>query len=429
MDGMVVVANLSIAVAGFVVCILGLIQSLRDVSLEHRTRRYLVTIFAVLIVYIVADLSYQGVEACLGPSLAFLLKPLLFLESLLSSVVMLVLTAFMLESCGEEDWSRTTAFRVAAGLWVAYVSMLLLTQFWGIIYTFSDDWSYQRGPLYPVLLVPPVLIMLCDVVALWHRRDRLLPKQFKAFAICFGAVAISMLVQMFLRVYMIMLGAAIGAFAMFVNIQDDQIERYIRKELEVTRLRTDIMLSQIQPHFLCNALGAIGRLCKTDVEAKQAIAAFSRYLRENVNALSSDAMVPFASELEHAQTYLWLEQLRFEDDLGVSYDIAVTDFLMPTLTLQPLVENAVRHGVRGTEEGVGTVQIMSAEREDCWEIVVADDGPGFDPDAPLDNTRPHVGLSNVRERLALVCDGSLHIDTAPGRGCRVTIRIPKGATQ
>ena len=106
----------------------------------------------------------------------------------------------------------------------------------------------------------------------------------------------------------------------------------------------------------------------------------------------------------------------------------MTDFLIPVLTLQPLVENAVRHGVRGNENGRGTVTISSREFSDCYKITVTDDGPGFDLDAPLDEKRGgkhHIGISNVRERLQYVNGGKLDVETAIGQGCRVTIVLPK----
>ena len=90
----------------------------------------------------------------------------------------------------------------------------------------------------------------------------------------------------------------------------------------------------------------------------------------------SDKMVSFKDELNHTKKYLEIEYLRFEDQLSVIYDIQVDGFCVPALTLQPIVENAVKHGVRQNEEG-GTVKISSRENQMYYEILVEDDGPGF----------------------------------------------------
>ncbi len=189
--------------------------------------------------------------------------------------------------------------------------------------------------------------------------------------------------------------------------------------------RIQLMLSQIKPHFLFNALGAIEELCDSDPRAaKQATVRFAQYLRGNVNSLSEEGMIPFEKELQHTRLYLELEQIRFEDALRVEYEIECADFRIPTLTLEPIVENAVRHGVRGNAKGQGTVRVSARDCGDRYEVRVSDDGPGFDPDA-LSDDGTHVGIRNVRERLRTVCGGSLDIESAAGRGTTVTIRIPK----
>lgn len=190
--------------------------------------------------------------------------------------------------------------------------------------------------------------------------------------------------------------------------------------------RMQIMLSQIKPHFLYNALGAIEALCDTDPKAaKTATVHFSKYLRSNLNAISQEGPVPFDEELSHTHMYLELEKLRFEDALQVVYDLTCTDFTVPVLTLEPLAENAVRHGVRGNPDGRGTVKISTRELPDCYEVSVQDDGPGFDPTVLPTDGRPHIGIQNVRERLQKVCGGELIIRSAPERGSIATIRLPK----
>ena len=197
-------------------------------------------------------------------------------------------------------------------------------------------------------------------------------------------------------------------------------------ERQRTELQTAITLSQIQPHFLYNALSGIAGLCGIEGanEARQAVTHFADYLRGNLDSLRSSRNIPFRKELEHIRTYLWIEKLRFEDDLVIAYDIAFDDFSLPPLTVQPLVENAVKHGVCRREEG-GTVKLSTRREGDTVLIIVEDDGVGFDPTQPPEDGRKHVGIDNVRARLDALCGGTLTIESEPGRGTRATITLPE----
>ena len=204
--------------------------------------------------------------------------------------------------------------------------------------------------------------------------------------------------------------------------------RFVRQHEQALSVgqRAQLMLSQIKPHFLYNVLNMTEELCDTSPEtAKEAIGKFAQYLRTNMDSIDRAGAIPFGQELSHTQLYVQIEQLRFEDALTVRYDIACTDFSMPALTLEPLVENAIRHGVRKNAGGRGTVVIATRETAEGFEVSVTDDGPGFDPATLPEAEKGHVGLRNVRERLAQVCDGTLKVDSAPGRGTTATILLPK----
>ena len=111
----------------------------------------------------------------------------------------------------------------------------------------------------------------------------------------------------------------------------------------------------------------------------------------------------------------------------MEYDIQADDFSIPALTLQPIVENAVRYGVMKKEYG-GTVRIVSREMPDAFVVTVADDGAGFDPFVPKADGRTHIGISNVGERLRVMCGGRLDIASTPGEGTVATISVPKEAS-
>ena len=412
--------NLIIGVAGLTICILGFVLSITDRSMDKRTHLYFITFFALLTAYVLCNLIGQLGKSVLYQTLA------LFFESAFSSLLTLLLTSFMLVQSGETNWRRSAAFRVAAGLEIVYLALLIYTQFSATIYYFDAGGLYHRGPYYPVLLAPPVCVMVLNLVVLLKRRKRFSVPERIAFAVYILVPMGCMVFQMFFfGLYVIVLGTAVAAMFMFVYIQNEQTANYIKKERENARLQTEIMLSQIQPHFLNNTLVAIGRLCSGVPEAKAALYKFTSYLQGNMDGLFQTDPIPFTTELEHTKAFLELEQLRFGEKLNVVYDLEATAFLLPTLTLQPIVENAVEHGVRENEDGAGTVTVSTREYPDRWEITVSDDGPGFDPDEMAGDGERHIGLQNVRERLRHVCGGGLRIESAPGKGCRVTIELPK----
>jgi LytS/YehU family sensor histidine kinase len=136
--------------------------------------------------------------------------------------------------------------------------------------------------------------------------------------------------------------------------------------------------------------------------------------------------IPFSEEYRHIQTYLSLEQIRFRDKLDVVYDVDVTDFRVPPLTVEPLVENAVKHGVT-KKRGGGIVTISTNRTDKAVQITIADTGVGFDPDNYMDDGKPHVGIRNVRERLENMVGGSLSISSSEnGTVAVVTIPVKEG---
>ena len=419
--------NLIIGIAGFMISVLGLLQVIISPHFEQWAKRFFIAVFSIMVAFAVFNLSEQLAATYSDLIHAKISRVTLFWESFLPSLLMLLLTVFLIRSIGQNDWQKSIVVRVVAALWLIYVGLLIYTQFTDVIYSIDDSNIYHRGPLYPLLLIPSVMIMAVDLAILCRERNKLSPKQRIAFGIYITLPLISMLIQMFFYgIYMILLGSSVAALFMFNYIWIDQSDRYYLHVEENKRLRVDIMLSQIQPHFLYNTLGAIQSLCRTDpVAAEQAVAKFSRYLRGNMDSISKEETIPFEQELEHTRLYLELEQLRYEDALQVCYDLSCTDFRVPALTVQPLVENAVQHGVRGNPDGRGCVTISSRECPDHYEVTVADDGPGFDPSRENRDGKSHIGLANVRERLLQVVVGSLHIDSTPGSGTRAIIVIPK----
>ncbi len=226
--------------------------------------------------------------------------------------------------------------------------------------------------------------------------------------------------------YVALLGGSCTMALIYVTIQVDLKHQWQLKEIELKESRMAIMLSQIQPHFLYNSLTAIEYLCIIDgsEQAATAVRDFSKYLRGNMDSITYKDLIPFEKELQHVDLYLSLEKRRFGDLIQTRYDTPALAFALPPLTLQPLVENAVRHGIAKRETG-GVITIRTEEDKSFWRIIVLDDGVGFDTAAPKSGDRAHIGIANVRSRLETLCAGQLIITSAPGLGTTATILIPK----
>ena len=194
---------------------------------------------------------------------------------------------------------------------------------------------------------------------------------------------------------------------------------------KLTESRIATMISQIQPHFIYNTLGTIEQLCMTEPKsASKLVRNFSLYLRGNFSELDNKKPITFSQEMNHVKYYTDIEQVRFPD-MTIQYDLRSVEFLLPALSVQPLVENAIKHGLMGLEEG-GIVTISAYETEDSYVVEVTDDGVGFDMNVGYDETK-HVGIKNIRGRIEAMCGGTLTIDSKIGSGTKATIRIPKEA--
>lgn len=194
---------------------------------------------------------------------------------------------------------------------------------------------------------------------------------------------------------------------------------------ELSEINMSLMLSQIKPHFLYNALNTIKYLTKKDPKAAEtAIVDFSQFLRANMDSLSQKEPVAFEVELNHIKNYVSIEMLRFEDRLNIVYDIRCNSFKLPALTIQPLVENAIKHGVNQKASG-GTVTISSFEDEKNYYVCVEDDGVGYDMESLPENDRSHIGLANITSRLKSMINADISIKSRLGYGTTVLITIPK----
>ena len=419
--------NLIFAAAGFSMSLLGLLQTLIGRFVEKRARSFFITLFSVLNVYVLSLLIRELTYDHMGSGLVLLSQFLFFAQGFLAATITIIITAFLLDQCGIRPYTKNAMFRTAVTLYIVYAALLIANLFNKKIYYINDFNAYSRGEWFPVLIIPTIFIMIINLVILYQNRGILSAWQVRAFFIYSMVPLISMVIQAFVfGVHFIAISSVIATLFALTYIMYDQAERNYKMESENDRLKMDIMLAQIQPHFLFNSLITIKNLIRKDpVKAEKGITEFTDFLRHNMDSLTVDTPILFEEELTHVKEYVALQKLRFGDDIEVEYNIGYSDFRLPTLTLQPLVENAIIHGVRKRENGQGRVVISSAKAGDHIEIVIKDNGPGFVKDEQSkDKERSHMGIRNVRERLKSVSGADLIIDSDNGSETSVTVRIP-----
>ena len=196
---------------------------------------------------------------------------------------------------------------------------------------------------------------------------------------------------------------------------------------QLTESRVSTMMSQIRPHFIYNTLGSIEQLCSIDPrKAGELVHNFAKYLRGNFGELDNPKPILMSQEMEHVRHYISIENVRFPD-MTFSFEMNSDDFHIPALTIQPIVENAIKHGLMKLQKG-GTIRVVSYETDNHYCVSVEDDGVGFDTDVLLDE-RKHVGIRNIRGRLKAMVNGTLEIESTEGVGTKVLITIPKEVEQ
>lgn len=342
-----------------------------------------------------------------------------------TSLLLLAFTAYLIEYLSERVRVHKRFWKIAVALGLIHIAGSILSIWNGMFFTVTRENIYQRGEWFWLSQLIPFLIYAVDTCIFWVYHNNLSRRDFRILSSYIILPLVAELIQAFnYGIALLNAGVSLSLLIIFINIQSERELRMERQEKELAEQRIDIMLSQIQPHFLYNSLTTIRRLCDNDPQqAKETIKDFSMFLRANMNSLKSKAPIPFEQELTHVRNYLALEQQRFQQRLNIVYDIQSKDFSLPPLTLQPIVENAVRHGVLKREDG-GTVTIHTGETEKGHTIVVEDDGVGIGAVDEKDG-HVHIGVENVRGRLSALCNGTLELQSKAGVGTTVTITIPK----
>lgn len=316
---------------------------------------------------------------------------------------------------------------------LVFISVFMLTvgQMTTLFYGFNAQNEYYRGPYWWMLQGFGLFGVFVNAILIIVYRNRIHKDMYLCFLSYLLFPLSAMVIQTLIYGISIMnLAITLTLLVVCVVSRTVQYWELIRNQKALSDMRVRIAVSQIGPHFLFNALSTIKFLCITEPDrAANAVDELAMYFRGNIDAMTTDQPIPFEKEVQHVQHYLSLENERFQERLSVIWDLQEMNFRLPALTLQPMVENAVKHGILKKPEG-GTVTIRSERTEQGYAVTVTDDGVGFDTTKPKEKDgRSHIGVTNVRERLHEMCGGRLDIHSEPGKGTECRIWIPSEETK
>ncbi len=310
------------------------------------------------------------------------------------------------------------------------VIMIIINVFYPYLYDFDKNNRYYRLPGNKLVTFTYVLGVLLILVLLLNFSKNL--KKLEKFAVCSALIfpMLSLVFQSFnYGISLVILATCISVMLTFGSHMMDYTamiaERERERESKMADLRIRILHDQIKPHFIYNALtGIYYGMDESIPRSKKALKNLAGYLRGSLDVLDERDTVEFQKELDTVRCYLEVEAFRFDDQVEFEVDAEDTDFSLPAFSLQTLVENSVRHGIRKKDPPSGRVRIHSWLENDVHRVEIADNGIGFDVGEAMDKEGVHIGLVNTKKRIELMCGGSMDIESKPGEGTRITLNIP-----
>ena len=389
-----------------------------DPYIRREQRRVMLVIVALSLTLIAQNLLDNSL---------FVNRSNLALKNLLSAYgysvrpVILILFLYFIQPHGKK-WLQWLLAGINAALYFT-------SPFTRLCFEFREtDYVLLRGPLWFVCFVFSAVLLielLAQTILLYRgtrKWERLIPIAVVAIIVVSVVLDLRMVAES-QPISFLTIAIAVSSVFYYIWLHMQFVREHERDLMAAQRIQ--IMMTQIQPHFLFNALNTIRALYAKDSPlADKTLEDFSAYLRQNLESLSQTDLIPIDKELEHTRLYAQIEVLRFPNT-RVEYHIEDEDFRIPALTIQPLVENAIRHGVRSRKDGLVTVS--TAREAGAHRITVRDNGVGFDPKQENPTEESHIGLQNVKERVEQMCGGSMILKSEIGKGTSVTLLIPEAA--
>ena len=421
--------HVSFEMWGSVFCFIIALSMFFGRNFETKRRSILMEMQFLTAVLLLMDACAWGFRGNASQTGYYMVRISNFMVFVLSDVVLLLyhlyLCQYLFADTKDTEEKKPLRYKMVIGISIIGICLVVISQFTHLYYYFDAGNLYHRNQMHFLALLIPFIGELLDFSLLLQYRK-------KVSAATFGCLVSYMILPMvalvilifFYGIALVNISICISVIFMFVVSTVEQNREMAEKEKEMCDMRIAMTVSQIGPHFIFNTLSSIQYMCRKNPQmAEETVKEFTTYLRGNIDSLTNPKNITFAKELEHVKSYLAIEQKRFGARVQVVYDIRETDFEIPALSLQVLVENAVKHGICKKPEG-GTVTIRTERREQNILLTVQDTGVGFDPTKKKTDDKIHAGIENIQTRLKNMCGGKMEICSTPGEGTIVVLTLP-----
>lgn len=433
--------HIALLLWGCIFCLIAALCMSLSREMNQKKRKYLMLLMqlscAILLASDAAAWAFRGSPGSLERGIVYVSNYLVFT---FSDILLLFYHGYVCDSLFENEpqESRSIRVRLVYAIGIVAIFLVFISQFTNLYYYIDSQNYYHRNPAYFISVLLPMTGMLLDLSLLIQYRKNISHEILVAMTSYIVLPFVAAAAQIFYYgISLINIAISISMILMFLETMIEQGKTVARQEhllaeqdrilaqqeRDLTESRITSMLSQIRNHFIFNTLGVISGYCKINPEkADEALAKFARYLRRNINYLETNGLIFFEREVAQIEDYVSLEQMRFGDMIEFGEDFEVVDFSIPPLTVQPLVENAIKHGL--TKPGKkGNVCLLTRQEEEFYRIEIVDDGVGFVPEEL--NKENSIGIRNIRYRLEHMANAELRIESTPGKGTRAVIRIPR----
>ena len=406
--------NVSLLVFSALVTLFLLIGAITDMN---RKSRFMSSFIILLISNILMQLGEAGIWFFAGELENIVLLNISAMMSMVFSYVLISAYAHCLTEfvCERKKVSFVPNYIILA-ICSIYILLSVISLFNGMFFSFDENGCFVNGPMYGLVRAFDLIVIIIGIFWVMCYRKILTLREI-SFLISFNVLPLlSMTLQRFWEPTPQYMAVTLSLIVIYVLFHGE-----ITRQLADSRI--SIMLSQIQPHFMHNMLTTIMYMCRTEPEeAEKTVGQFADYLRANMDSLTLKQCIQFETELKHVKTYWSLEEKRFGDKIRAVYDIQENSFMLPSLTIQPIVENAVKHGMRKGKQLTVTIRTYSDVNN--YYVEINDDGRGFDVNAFENDGKSHIGIKNVQQRLKMMCGGELMVNSVPDQGTDAVIKIP-----